>query len=517
MSEKVLLVTESGDYLTTEAGDYIELYGYPEYSLYVDWNGDGALDLSFNEADRLLRFTIDRGRDSVIGGSGSGFAALEPGVLNIELDNSDRRYDPWYTAGSLYGNLKPGRKIQFTYLYPLPTPGIQEGIVVQSYTLFTGFITDIRLSGFADTVTITAEDGAGWLRARKPDIALISSTGVDTAITAILADVDYPFDTNIETGVEALPYYWTSGGSALDEICALANSDLGRFAVEADGTAHFFGRYNSDLVVDILGEDFIGKDIYLPMPWEYSRTSVEVKAYPVEVGSTDSTVFTLRDKPLVSAGDSIELWADYNFEDVDVPADGVSVGSYTANTSEDGTGSDLTSDFTVTLTAYSRRAKLVIANANIADGYVTSLSLKGTPIKTNDVVSVKVSTTDAYTLPSEFVFDYGWLSDTNTAATFADVLLAFLSAGHAFPMISLYNNEYKQFYYELEDRIRLKLDTYGIDETFFIHKISHKNGVMPGEVITQIQFYPMLVSNQTIYLILDDVDYGKLDTAKLGF
>ena len=45
MSEKVLLVTESGDYLTTEAGDYIELYGYPEYSLYVDWNGDGAYSL----------------------------------------------------------------------------------------------------------------------------------------------------------------------------------------------------------------------------------------------------------------------------------------------------------------------------------------------------------------------------------------------------------------------------------------------------------------------------------------
>jgi len=514
MSEKVLLVTESGDYLTTEAGDYIELYGYPEYSLYVDWNGDGALDLSFNEADRLLRFTIDRGRDSVIGGSGSGFAALEPGVLNIELDNSDRRYDPWYTAGSLYGNLKPGRKIQFTYI-GLGQP--DDPNEVTAYTLFTGFITDIRLSGFADTVTITAEDGAGWLRARKPDIALISSTGVDTAITAILADVNYPFDTEIEGGVESLPYFWTSGGSALDEICALANSDLGRFAVEADGTAHFFGRYNSDAVAFSLTEDVIGKDIYLPMPWEYSRTSVEVRAYPVEVGSTDAVIFTLRDKPLVSANSSIEIWADYNYEDVDVPADGVFKGAYTANTAEDGTGSDITSDVTVTLTAYSRRAKLVIANANIADGYVTSLSLKGTPIKTNDVVSVKVSSTDAYALPSEFVFDYGWLSDTNTAATFADVLLAFLSAGHAYPTLTVYNFPMHAFRFELEQRVRIKLDTYGIDETFFVHKISHKSGVTPLDVTTQVQFYPMLVSNQNIYLILDDADYGKLDTAKLGF
>jgi len=514
MSEKVLLVTEAGDYLTTEAGDYIELYGYPEYSLYADWNGDGALDLSFNEADRLLRFTIDRGRDSVIGGSGSGFAALEPGVLNIELDNSDRRYDPWYTAGSLYGNLKPGRKIQLVAYYGLPTG---EGFVVNGSILFTGFITDIRVSGFAETVTITAEDGAGWLRARKPDIALISSTGVDTAITAILADVDYPFDTNIETGVEALPYYWTSGGSALDEICALANSDLGRFAVEADGTAHFFGRYNSDYAQKLFEEENIGKDIYLPMPWEYARTSVEVKAYPVEVGSTDSTIFTLRDKPLVSASTSIELWADYNFEDVDVPADAVSVGSYTANTAEDGTGSDITSDVTVTLTAYSRRAKLVIANANVADGYITTLVLKGTPIKTNDVVSVKVSTTDAYTLPSEFVFDYGWLSDTNTAATFADMLLNFLSAGHAYPTLTAYNDWTNDFKFDLEQRARVKFDTYGIDETFFVHKISHKSGASPLEVITTVQLYPMLISNQTIYLKLDSTLYGKLDTGKLGF
>ena len=113
--------------------------------------------------------------------------------------------------------------------------------------------------------------------------------------------------------------------------------------------------------------------------------------------------------------------------------------------------------------------------------------------------------------------DYGWLSDTNTAATFADVLLDFLSAGHAYPTLTVYNFPMHAFRFELEQRVRIKLDTYGIDETFFVHKISHKSGAHPYEVITQVQFYPMLVSNQNIYLILDDADYGKLDTAKLGF
>lgn len=514
MSTEVLLTTEAGDVITTEGGDGLKLYGYPEYSLYVDWNGDGTLDQSFNEAERLLRFTIDRGRDSVIGGSGSGFTGLEPGVMNLELDNHDRRYDPWYAAGSLYGLLRPGRKIQFTYV-GLGEPDAPNEVA--SYTLFTGFVTDIRVNGFADTVTITAEDGAGWLRSRTPNIPLTSSTGVDTAISAILANVNYPFDTDVEGGVESLPYYWTSGGNALDEINALAFSDLGRFTVEADGAAHFLGRYNSDLVSFTLEESVVGQNIYLPMPWEYARTSVEVRAYPVQVGSTDSVIFTLRDKPLVSGKGSIEVWADYNFEDVDVPATGVYKGAYTANTSEDGTGTDLTSDFTVTLSAYSRQAKLVIANGNVADGYVTALSLLGTPIKTNDVVSVKESSTDAYALPSEFVFDYAWLSDTNTAATFADVLLTFLSAGHAFPTLTIYNFPMHAFRFELEQRARIKLDTYGIDETFYVHKISHASGASPHEVITTVQFYPMLTSSSQGFLVLDSADYGKLDTAKLGF
>ena len=61
MSEKVLLVTESGDYLTTEAGDYIELYGYPEYSLYVDWDGDGDEDLICGNTAGFLDFVENLG------------------------------------------------------------------------------------------------------------------------------------------------------------------------------------------------------------------------------------------------------------------------------------------------------------------------------------------------------------------------------------------------------------------------------------------------------------------------
>jgi hypothetical protein len=50
-----------------------------------------------------------------------------------------------------------------------------------------------------------------------------------------------------------------------------------------------------------------------------------------------------------------------------------------------------------------------------------------------------------------------------------------------------------------------------------VHKISHASGASPHEVITTVQFYPMLTSSSQGFLVLDSADYGKLDTAKLGF
>lgn len=83
------------------------------YALHVDWDGDGSYDGAYNEANRVLDWTIDRGRDTVINPSGSGFTPYSVGTFRITLDNYDGRYDPWNSDSPLYGNLMPGKKMQF--------------------------------------------------------------------------------------------------------------------------------------------------------------------------------------------------------------------------------------------------------------------------------------------------------------------------------------------------------------------------------------------------------------------
>ena len=82
------------------------------YCLGVDWNGDGSYD-QFNEASRVLAWSVDRGRDSIINPSGNGFTPYNIGRLIVTLDNHDGRYDSWNTSSALYGNLMPGKKMQF--------------------------------------------------------------------------------------------------------------------------------------------------------------------------------------------------------------------------------------------------------------------------------------------------------------------------------------------------------------------------------------------------------------------
>ena len=72
---------------------------------------------------------------------------------------------------------------------------------------------------------------------------------------------------------DSLPYFWTSGGSALDEICGLANSDLGRFAVEADGTCLL---YTSDAADDLLCVDLGGRRII-------KKKNTKTKDYPIQL------------------------------------------------------------------------------------------------------------------------------------------------------------------------------------------------------------------------------------------
>lgn len=74
------------------------------------------------EADRVQAWDTDRGRRFELD-------AYMAGVATIIFDNADRRYDPAYTAGPLYGKLKPNRRVRIRTVWDAVTRGVFLGSI----------------------------------------------------------------------------------------------------------------------------------------------------------------------------------------------------------------------------------------------------------------------------------------------------------------------------------------------------------------------------------------------------
>lgn len=129
----------------------------------------------------------------------------------------------------------------------------------------------------------------------------------------------------------------------------------------------------------------------------YYANRVSGKAYPREVGSS-SVIFRLNEPIEVKAGEAVEnLRIRYLVKEgyVSVSASDVSVTDYEMNSQEDGLGSDLTSNLTITPTFGSGDAQLKLENIGFIDGWVTVLELSGLPVYIGDPITqlVDVDTT----------------------------------------------------------------------------------------------------------------------------
>lgn len=481
--------------------DYIDApdnYDHLGYQLFVDWEGAGADQGWEDEAPRLQRYVLDRGKDRMIGAPGGGFESPAVGKLILTLDNSDGRYDPWDQDGDLYGKLQPGRRANFSVWH--------DG---DYFNLFTGFVADIRPEGYRQQATLIIEDGAGWLNSREPDIPLLKAQGVDSAIHAILDNLQYPFGREIESGVDSLDYYWTSGADGLSEIHKLANADMGRFCVDADSVARFRSRHNSEAIAHTITEDKIGKDIYIPMPWDYARSIVKVLVHPRQTGPANSTLWTLRKQVNIPDGETLVLWCEYRYEGQAVPAEDVYIDSYEPVASLD------PEDFQ--LTAFSRDAKVEITNNSGTGMDLTELVIKGQPIYSPDPIGIEESAEAGVGLPATFVFDYEWLTNVNVAQAFAKVLLAYLNDPKQYPEIRIINRPELACKIDLEQRLRLVMPTFGIDKVFFVSKISHQSGTSMQEIISEVKLYPMLQDQGDEVMIYDHPTRGYYDLFKYGF
>lgn len=460
------------------------------WSMLVDWNNDGVYDT--DEAGWLQYVYVRRGRENTVrkeGTSGVGSQMVGIGEATLYLDNDDGRYDVYNSASELYPNIRPGKKIKLTVSFD----GTSNAVI-------TGKIADIvPMNTSPRQIMIRVVDGMQVLTDRDVTVVLDTNRRIDEAIGDVLDAADWPtlWGRALDNTPDYLPYWWADAVNARTLLRDLADASLGQFYVAATGQATFRRRYRADSPVVSLQEVNLGKEISIEQPWDVIFNRITIACRPRAVQS-ESELWSLVDVPYISAGGTFSVWARFTYNGEYVPAlsvvDPVATTDYIANSSKDGSGTDLTSDLNVTITKFAESAKLEFENTGAGGIYLTVARLRGSAIAVladSQVISENTSSQALYDL-RDFKLDNDWLQDVNRTAEFAGYLSTLLPAPSEYPRITLQSQPAYQFSLDLFDLVGLDAPSkYIHNEVLQVGYIEHKwirtNG---QEVTTTLRLEP---------------------------
>lgn len=442
------------------------------WSIEVDWDGDGVFD-GVNEAARCVGLSLSRGRKSKVASNGQGYEMVGVGRASLTLENADRRYDPWYPAGPLYGKLTPGKFVRIQ---------VKVGSAGATYSIFTGILADLQpVSGNNPRVTLQVVDGVQWLIDNPASCLIQQNVSYPTAVGLVLDAVGWPaiWSRSLESAIAELPYWWADGQDARRAIAQLVDASLGMFFVAADGEAVFYTRNHISTPVAVADQDEINREILLPQPWEVIRNHIQVVAHPLQA-QTSQTLWALGDKPTLAAGESMVVFANFRYSGAECPGINVvapvAVTDYTANTASDGSGTNLTASFTVALEAFSKTAKLTITNGSGSVGYLTFLQVRGQPVADMGAVTLEAedATSQAVYQKRRFLLDSPWLQNSNNADTLAKLMRTSLANPRYYPIVRLEDQPDLQFLPELFDAVTLNVPARDLVDDFRVGHIEHR-------------------------------------------
>lgn len=460
------------------------------WDISIDWDGDRLFEV--NESEHLDSIGITRGRKMVLGNLGAGYQKIQTGRGSIVLNNGDGRFDGWNTASPLYPNVSYGKdvRVRVRDLNGSADP----------YPLMRGFITDLSPSGYGSDakVTITISDGLEYLRNNAARVSLQEGITPEAAIGLVLDSVKWPgaWGRSLAPSSDLIDYWWASGDrKAIHEIDDLAQSFLGYFFVSADGEAVYIPRTDVASSVYDYDQSILLKDIGNPQAYDISRNLVRLKVHPRTQADNGIIWQLVGTQPSVVPGssNSLELFADYTYNNQRVPAKNVTLGAYALNTQADGGGSDMTASCSVTLTDFGDAGKVKVVNNSGVLVYIIQLEIEGEAIyeqNTADITYPKDSST--ITNPRELSIDLPWQQDLNTTRDIADVLGPYYTALHPMPSLPIEARPAAQFTPDLFDPVTATISKLGVSGVAFrVGGIEHKS-IAPGcqALLTRLYLEP---------------------------
>ena len=448
------------------------------WALEVDWDGDGLYS-GASESLYMCGLSIQRGRRSMLQRTGAGFEVVSPGSATFTLWNDDGRYDGWNAGSPLYPNVTYGKDLRIR-VRDLVTGTIQPA--------FAGVISDIVpfMDGDRQKVNISVDDGLVYLRNYPARVRLQTNISPDTAIGLVLDDAGWPvrWGRNLDdASVDNIRYFWADGDKlAGSEIQDIANAFFGYFFVSAEGQARFVTRTTVGVSEADFDQSNLYKDLHNPQPWVNQRNVMKIKVFPYDVSDTAVLYEYFGDAISIPSGESTSpIFAHYTYNNEPVAALSlealVETTDYLLNSAADGSGTDVTSLCSVTISDLGTAAKIIVTNGSGATAYITKLNVRGIAVYKKNSIDVSYpADPSAVVQPKLFLMDLPWQQDVNQAVDFCTVIGPFLEGLHPFPTIQLEGNFDLQFGVDLFSIVTLTSSKKGIDGVSFrIGGIEHES------------------------------------------
>ena len=258
----------------------------------------------------------------------------------------------------------------------------------------------------------------------------------------------------------------------------------------------------------------------------YNR--VNAKAYPRKADANNVVLFTL-DKPIsITSGQTVTIKG--TFRDPSQQAQSVAAVStvsptattdYLFNTAENGSGTNITADLSVTASYGVNGVEYTLKNNNASTGYVTLLQARGKAVYTyRPVEIVKKDTTLINTdgdkpLTLEMTYQDNPLVTEDVATAMLEKHKEKLTTLRSVTFSANRDGETAADFYamaflclQVGDKIKIVDDTAGLDRDAFIHRIDFSIG--SGDVVEYT--YELKDAQYDVYTawILDDAIYGVL-------
>lgn len=454
----------------------------------VDWDGDGSYD-GTNEGIYLVGCNIKRGREDYLNTSGNGFEHMRVGTATLTFDNSTGRFDPRNTAGALYGNLKPGRKIQI---------GAYSNSDEYNYVLFTGLIDDIIPTGYRQTTVVKCVDYMQWLVDQQLTFdAELFNTTISGALEHLLTQAQYPGGRNISTALtvdnQPIWVFAVNGESAATVAHQVADAGLGIFYIDRYGNACYQPRNHLTNANNMTEASFLN-DPQVSQPWDgvYNHVTVTRLRY---VKQQASIIFNLSEAVYIANGNSETIEISYD------PSTDVQIKEIVANTRYDGEGTALTFTASAVDLGYTG-GTVTVHNGSGSNGYLTDIVIRGRKyLDTQQKYTASDTASQAEYGIRRFQLNSPFLQDGNYASTFATILKNFLKDDRESLVLKLRGNPtYLQYDKDLCTRVKFTSATLGItDQVYDVLGIDHdwlnENG---QDVITTWYLHKVLVDNTSI-------------------